>query len=110
VYEPIEHGMSEEQIRQLQSAAGLEVTGQWDADTEAAYMAVYGAEPPKGTDASLYEGWDAGTWEGYFARIREEESAAAAEEELNNLISKGLIPKNMVSYAASGARGGKTGH
>lgn len=114
VYEPIEHGMSEEEIRQLQAAAGLEVTGQWDADTEAAYMAVYGTEPPKGaqdgTDTSLYEGWDAGMWEGYFARIRKEKSAAEAEEELNYLISKGLIPKNMVSYAASGARGGKTGH
>jgi peptidoglycan hydrolase-like protein with peptidoglycan-binding domain len=114
VYEPIEHGMSEEQIRQLQMAAGLEVTGQWDADTEAAYMAVYGTEPPKGPqngpDTSLYDGWDAGMWEGYFASIRKEKSAAEAEEELNYLISKGLIPKNMVVYAASGARGGKTGH
>lgn len=57
-----------------------------------------------------YTGWDAGDWEGYFAKIRQSEGKAAAQEELNYFTSKGLIPKSMVVYAASGARGGQMGH
>jgi hypothetical protein len=60
--------------------------------------------------ASTFSGFDAGDWEGYFAAIRQSEGKAAAEEELRTLTSKGLIPKNMVNYAAIGARGGQMGH
>jgi hypothetical protein len=104
VYEPIEHGMSEEQIRQLQSAAGLEVTGQWDADTEAAYMAVYGTEPPKGaqdgTDTSLYEGWDLDMWREYFAGAYKtagdaKSATTAVKEELDYLVAQGILTKEM---------------
>lgn len=64
----------------------------------------------QGTETNPYEGWDAGDWEGYFANIRQNEGTAAAQEELSYLTSQGLIPKNMVTFAASGARGGKMGH
>lgn len=57
-----------------------------------------------------YDDWTAGDWEGYFAAIRQSEGRAAAEEELNDLIRAGKIPKNMVNYAAIGARGGAMGH
>ena len=57
-----------------------------------------------------YSDWDAGDWEGYFARIRQSEGKAAAQEELNYFTANGLIPKNMVTYAANGARGGQMGH
>ena len=57
-----------------------------------------------------YSDWDAGDWEGYFARIRQSEGKAAAQEELNDFTANGLIPKNMVTYAANGARGGQMGH
>ena len=57
-----------------------------------------------------YSDWDAGDWEGYFAKIRQSEGKAAAEEELKYFTSQGLIPTNMVTYAASGARGGQMGH
>lgn len=57
-----------------------------------------------------YVGWDAGDWEGYFAKIRQKEGKAAAQEELNYFTSHGLIPKSKVVYAASGVRGGQTGH
>lgn len=69
-------------------------------------------EPPKPAEpkASQYAGWSAGTWEAYFAKIRQSEGKEAAQEELNYFTSKGLIPKNMVTYASSGARGGKMGH
>ena len=100
VYEPIEHGMSEEEIRQLQAAAGLEVTGQWDADTEAAYMAVYGTEPPKGPDASLFEGWDLDMWREYFAGAYKaagdaKSAPTAVKEELDYLVAQGILTKEM---------------
>ena len=62
------------------------------------------------TQAAYYSNWTAGDWEGYFAAIRQSEGKAAAEEELKHFTSNGLIPTNMVSYAASGARGGNMGH
>ena len=66
-------------------------------------------------NAAYYSDWDAGDWEGYFAQIRnmpEKDGGgrAAAEEELRYFTSKGLIPTNMVTYAAIGARGGQMGH
>ena len=60
--------------------------------------------------ASAYSGWSAGTWEAYFAKIRQTEGQAAAIAELNYFTTNGLIPKNMVTYASSGARGGQMGH
>ena len=61
-------------------------------------------------NAAYYSNWDAGDWEGYFAAIRQSEGTASAQEELKHFTSKGLIPSNMVTYAASGARGGQMGH
>ena len=60
--------------------------------------------------ASDYADWDAGDWEGYFARIRQSEGKAAAEEELKYFTSNGLIPTKYVTYGAIGARGGSMGH
>ena len=60
--------------------------------------------------ASDYADWDAGDWEGYFARIRQSEGKSAAEEELKYFTSNGLIPKKFVAIASSGARGGNVGH
>ena len=60
-------------------------------------------------DASLFKDYDAGDWEAYFANIRQTEGSSAANEELNLFTKKGLIPTNMVVYAAIGARG-KLGH
>lgn len=60
-----------------------------------------------------YDDWTAGDWEGFFAGIRLDPKGggrAEAEEALNEFIRKGLIPKNMVNYAAIGARGGAMGH
>ena len=57
-----------------------------------------------------YSGWDGGDWEGYFAGIRQSEGQAAAEKELRDMTSKGLIPKEYVNLAAIGARGGSMGH
>lgn len=57
-----------------------------------------------------YSGWSAGQWESYFAQIRQTEGKAAAEKELSEFTSKGLIPKNYVSAAATGARGSSGGH
>ena len=54
--------------------------------------------------------WNAGQWESYFAQIRQDEGTAAAQKELNDMISSGQIPTKYVSYASSGVRGGKLGH
>lgn len=66
-------------------------------------------EKPIEPDEPDYSDWGAGEWEGYFATIRNSEGKSAAEEELNRMTREGLIPKNMVTYAAIGARG-KLGH
>ena len=52
-----------------------------------------------------YASWGAADWESYFANIRNTEGKEAAEEELDRMNKKGLIPKNKVTYAAIGARG-----
>ena len=64
-------------------------------------------DDPKTPD---YSDWDAGDWEAYFASIRQSEGKAAAQEELEYFTRNGLIPTNMVTHAASGARGGQMGH
>lgn len=56
-------------------------------------------------DKDTYADWDAGDWQSYFAQIRNSDGKSAAEEELNRMTKAGLIPKNMTSYAAIGARG-----
>ena len=61
-------------------------------------------------DGPDYSDWSAGDWEDYFAQIRQSEGKAAAEAELKEFTSKGLIPQKYVSYGAIGARGGLTGH
>ena len=82
----------------------IAVDGIWGPQSQAAWEDYQAALNPD------YSDWDAGDWEGYFAAIRQSNGKAAAEEELNYFTSNGLIPKNMVTYAASGARGGKMGH
>ncbi len=80
---------------------------QWQRDYEAAEdKAIKEAI----ADGSYFDGWDAGQWESYFARIRNEKNDAAAVEEFNELMKKGYIPTNMISFARSGAYGGMKGH
>lgn len=63
----------------------------------------------KNSASAEYAGWDAGKWQSYFANIRQTKGASAAETELNRMSSEGIIPTNMITYAAIGARG-KFGH
>lgn len=63
-------------------------------------------EPPEDPTS----GFDAGDWERYFANIREEDSPAAAQLELEEFIRDGKIPSQFVVHATSGARGGFKGH
>jgi peptidoglycan hydrolase-like protein with peptidoglycan-binding domain len=120
-------------VSALQKALGVKVDGKWGPKTQAAALKKWGVssadeaykiytggvdldldgykdKTPTDPAGSTYAGWTAGDWEGYFAAIRQSEGKAAAEEELRTLTSKGLIPKNMVNYAAIGARGGQMGH
>ena len=94
-------GWDTAKIKEFQKSQGLTVDGIWGPKTQAAYEAYTQVD---------YSTWDAGDWEGYFASIRQSDGKAAAEEELRYFTSNGLIPKNMVTYAASGARGGQMGH
>ena len=77
----------------------------------------YSGGNDSGTDKSsdpdspeYYSGWSAGDWEAFFARYRQQYGRSEAERLMNEYIAKGLIPKGMVTYAASGARGGQMGH
>jgi hypothetical protein len=92
-------------LTQVLNAMGLSSNGAL-AGNQGSNYTPESAEPK----ASQYAGWSAGTWEAYFAKIRQSEGKEAAQEELNYFTSKGLIPKNMVTYASSGARGGQMGH
>jgi hypothetical protein len=116
-----------------QNFVGTTVDGAWGANSEAAAKAAgYGSLAAvinamgytsvgalagntrstnnQQSEASIYAGWSAGTWEAYFAKIRQTEGQAAALEELQYFTKNGLIPQNMVTYASSGARGGQMGH
>ena len=126
-------GYSAALVKKAQEYVGASVDGAWGSESAAKAKAkgyssiaqVLNAMgyTPKGAlegnqgsktgdkpNASAYSGWTAGTWEAYFAKIRQTEGKAAAVEELNYFTTNGLIPKNMVTYAASGARGGQMGH
>lgn len=100
------HGYTTEEIKNLQRAAGITADGIWGPQTQAAYENGWRPSDYTGSSGGVdYSDWDAGTWQGYFANIRQSEGKAAALEELNYFTSNGLIPSNMVSYASIGARG-----
>lgn len=102
----------------MQNALGITDDGKWGPQSQAAAGGLSADEAwnaylngTLGNSGSVdYSGWDAGDWEGYFAMIRQSEGTEAALEELQYFTSSGLIPQNMVTYAASGARGGQMGH
>ena len=108
--------LDSEQIKALQKALGVKADGLYGYESkdaadglsaEEAYKKFVGPiEEPNEPD---YSDWDASDWNSYFAEIRASEGKSAAEEELNRMTKQGLIPKNMISYAATGARG-KLGH
>ena len=99
-------GWDKAKIEAFQDAHGLTVDGIWGPQTANAYD----NDPNWDGGNPDFSDWTAGEWEGYFAAIRQSEGKDAAQDELEQLTSKGLIPKNMVTYAAIGARGGQMGH
>ena len=116
-------GYSTATVKQAQAYIGVTADGMWGANSAAeARRAGYSSlsavvDALSGIDRSkspttnpTYSNWSAGTWEAYFAKIRQSEGQAAAVEELNYFTRNGLIPSNMVIYASSGARGGQMGH
>lgn len=120
-------GYSTTTVKAAQAYIGVTADGKWGANSAAAAKkagysslsevvdALSGIDRSKTTTTtttnnSTYSNWSAGTWEAYFAKIRQTEGQAAAIAELNYFTSKGLIPQNMVSAASSGARGGNMGH
>ena len=119
-------GYSNATVKQAQAYIGATADGMWGANSAARAKqlgysslsevvdALSGIDRSKTTttttNKSTYSNWSAGTWEAYFAKIRQSEGQAAALAELNYFTTNGLIPQNMVTYASSGARGGNTGH
>lgn len=114
-------GLTDGQVKELQAALGIDADGKYGEESKEAaggrtameaweaYQA--GKLGDKAPDEPDYSEWTAFDWEGYFAGIRNDKngSVAEAEEELDRMIKKGIIPKNMIGYAAIGARG-KLGH
>ena len=116
-------GYSTTTVKAAQAYLGVTADGMWGANSAAAarkagynslqevVYALSGISTKTTTTSnSTYSNWSAGTWEAYFAKIRQSEGQAAALAELNYFTTNGLIPQNMVAYASSGARGGNTGH
>ena len=98
-------GWTKSDIEEFQQKYNLKVDGLWGPESEAKYKEVYG----NGGTGEDYSDWDQGDWEHYFSAIRQSDGQAAAEEELNEFVSKGLIPQNMIYYGRIGASG-KLGH
>lgn len=61
-------------------------------------------DEPTGDDPD-YSSWTGTEWSNYFAEIRKTEGADAAVKELNEMASKGLIPKQYLNGAGYHARG-----
>lgn len=86
------------------------IQAQKDLEYKYAALKVKEKDDDEDEEDGDYSDWDAGDWESYFAQIRQKEGKSAAEEELRHFTSNGLIPKNMVTYGAIGARGSSGGH
>ena len=106
--------LTSSQIKELQQALGVDADGKYGPASQKAAGGLSAEEAYKkfvtnGTaleaEKARYANWDAGEWQSYFAQIRQTEGKAAAEQELQYFTSRGLIPKNMTTYAAIGARG-----
>ena len=104
-------GLDSSIIKSMQQALGVTADGMWGQESMAAAKAKWGVTSAADAYAKYgggtidYSDWDAGDWQGYFANIRQSEGADAAKTELKYFTDKGLIPKNMLSYASIGARG-----
>ena len=118
-------GLATSVIRKMQQALGINADGKWGPNSKKAAGGLSATEAwkayqngtlkkptatPQAGTKEYYADWDAMDWNTYFAQIRQDEGQAAAEQTLHEFTNKGLIPKNMVTYAASGARGGQMGH
>lgn len=57
------------------------------------------------TPSADYSNWRSGDWTQYFSYIRSNEGTAAAQSELNSMISKGLIPQEYIALATITAKG-----
>lgn len=110
-------GLNSATIKAMQEYFGVTADGKWGEASKKAAGGLSAKEAWnkwQGVDNENndvdYSSWGAADWQSYFAQIRQSEGQASAEEELEYFTSNGLIPKNMTSYAASGARGGRLGH
>ncbi len=54
--------------------------------------------------------WGAGEWEAYFAKYRNKYGSQKAMEAMRTMVSNGLLPQNMISFAIMGAQGAAKGH
>lgn len=107
--------ISEDQAQQQINQAAAELTAKYITagyrkDKDGNWVKAEEEEEDDDDDEKGYSDWDASDWESYFAQIRQSEGKSAAEEELQYFTSNGLIPKNMVTYGAIGARGSSRGH
>lgn len=102
------HGYTKEQIKEIQRSAGITADGIWGPKTQAAYDAGYRPDSSGGTtidEKGMYADWGKSDWQGYFNSIRVSEGVEAANKELRRMTAAGLIPKQMIQYCATGARG-----
>ena len=130
-------GYSTKAVKEAQDFVGADVDGMWGSQSAAKAKAMgynsiedvmkaigikhdvnvnqgtwdtFDADSADKEEKDQYAGWGVSEWEAYFAHIRQSEGQSAAETELNRMTQAGLIPQNMVTAAALGARGGRLGH
>ena len=116
-------GDANSQVKELQEALGVDADGIWGSQSMKAASSKWGVTSIEdawnyyitkvkggGGNEIDYSDWGAGEWESYFAQIRQSDGQSGAEAELEEFLSKGLIPQKYVASASSGARGGKLGH
>ena len=107
------HGYTEEQIKELQRAAGIKVDGIWGPDTQAAYERIvekgsdFDGNDSNTIDPSLYEGWKLSEWIEYFSAIAKD-NPAAAEYHMKELNQRGILSGQIMPhislYAISGEK------
>lgn len=104
-------GYSADTVKLAQDFVGTSADGAWGKNSIAAAKAkgfnslaevVDYINNPKTKD---YVDWDENDWNHYFSQLRKQKGKAVAEQELNEFVKNGIIPKGVIFSASIGARG-----
>ena len=99
-FDAYKQGVSEDQWNKDYLLGQASLKAQKDANDKSDYIAALEAkiEALEGTDFSKFT---KDQWIDYFGGIKSSKGADAAQQELNDLIKKGVVPKDVVSVVSA---------